>query len=89
MSTFNIDTEVGTVNVTETFGLAGQVSFGITYPDGSQATLVGSTYGTPGPVTLLIEGWSGQQNVAKPVRYGDQFNDEWVTRFITNEEVEQ
>lgn len=87
MSTFNIDTEVGTVYVTETFGLGGQVLFNIAYPDGSQAMLVGSASGTPGPVTLLIEGWSGRLNVPKPGRYGDQFNDEWVTRFITNEEV--
>lgn len=45
-------------------------------------TFSGFTYGTPGTVMLLCEPVA--QRVARPERFGDRFNEEWVRRFYAD-----
>jgi hypothetical protein len=52
------------------------VSYGA---DRAKYTFVGSMFGSPGPVLLLI----GNEpiNVHQPERFGVRFNDDWVRNF--------
>lgn len=60
-------------------GVAGQVMY--TYRDQNDhpVTFVGSVYGSPGPVYLILN-WS-QVRVVRPERYGPVFGRAWVQAF--------
>lgn len=66
-------------------GVAGQVAYRVTVdhgPDnGGQTTceLVGSTYGSPGPVVMIT---SVQSFVTDPGQYGETFDRDWIRRFF-------
>jgi hypothetical protein len=63
------------------FGIGGQVAYTATEADGRRTVFVGSTYGTPGPVAVVIsEGF--QSFVTEPERFGSIFNREWVGQFL-------
>ena len=73
-------------------GIAGQSAVNATvlyeFTDGSteevQAQFVGSMYGTPGPVVVMLE--SGAQFfVDDPARFGGSFGVNWVIEFYLRE----
>ena len=80
--------DTGRVTIRKALGIASQVAFTVTYSDGSKAQLVGTSYGMPGPVTLLMEGWVSQQRVTEPERFGAKFDVEWVKNFVLNREAQ-
>ncbi len=82
-----IITEVGEVTIDEEFGLAGQVIYTLTYADGTHAQIVGTIYGSPGPVHLLMQQWVDQFLVVKAERFGEKFDRQWVERYITGREI--
>lgn len=79
-------------------GIAGQVGFNVdvttcTYPhdegefvsDEYVVRLVGSTYGSPGPVVLV---WQGDESfVIDAHRFGEVFDEAWAYRFAIGREV--
>lgn len=82
-------------------GVAGQVGFTVdvtttTYPhndddgetvtDESQLVLVGSVYGSPGPVVMVTG--PVQVFVVDPHRFGDTFDAAWAYRFAVGREVD-
>lgn len=80
-------TDTGKVLITPALGIAGQVAFTMTYSDRSKAMLVGSTYGKPGPVTLIMQKWVSRIGVDNPERFGTSFNEQWVINYVTGREV--
>lgn len=87
-------------NVTRRDGIAGQVAYVVdvtttTYPhnddegetvtDESQLMLVGSVYGSPGPVVMVAG--PVQVHVTAPHRFGDTFDAAWAYRFAACREV--
>lgn len=87
-------------DVTKRAGIAGQVAYTVditttTYPhnddegetvtDESQLVLVGSVYGSPGPVVMMAGGM--QIHVIDPTRFGDTFDAAWAYRFAADREV--
>lgn len=69
--------------IRKTVGLAGQVSYEVTGAEHS-FTLVGSAYGTPGPVTIVLENY--QDHVSAAHRFGDVFDLAFVRRWIDDED---
>lgn len=82
-------------------GVAGQVAYSVdvttsTYPhdedagetvtDESQLVLVGSVYGSPGPVVMVTG--PVQVFVTDPSRFGDTFDRAWAYRFALGREVD-
>lgn len=67
-----------------TAGVAGQVAFDVTaqlHSDTYDFGFVGTSYGEPGPVTLITA--SGLQvNVEDPARFGPVFDESWVRSFF-------
>lgn len=76
--------------ITEDPGIAGNRAFTVEGPSHT-FILVGTDYGTPGPVTVIIGGHGklSSHHVDNASRFGDRFNVEYVKRWIDNErEVE-
>lgn len=82
-------------------GVAGQVAYSVdvttsTYPhnedegetvtDESTHIVLGSTYGSPGPVFAIVGGM--QTYVDSPARFGDTFDAAWAYRFTLGREVD-
>lgn len=73
------------LSLKRTDGIAGQIQYDVTvrYESGTyQHRLIGSAYGTPGPVFVIFEG-GAQVRVDSPQRHGDTFGAEWVRRFYS------
>lgn len=79
-------------------GIAGQIAFHVdvtitTYPhaDGETVTdestvhLVGSVYGSPGPVVFVHNG--NESFIVDPARFGETFDAAWAYRFAIGREV--
>lgn len=80
-------------SVTDRVGIAGQVLYvaittyrGVSHETGerwvqkSATTFVGTSYGTPGPVVMILES-GAQSTVEYPEDFGDTFGKEWIRRF--------
>lgn len=66
-------------------GIAGQVAYDVTCDDGSSCTFVGSEYGSPGPIVIILNDPDMQCRIDYPGRFGDKFDREWVERFFSDE----
>ena len=91
-------TEITVHDVRKTRGVAGQVAYsvdvttttyphddGVTVSDESTVLLIGSTYGSPGPVVMSSGGY--QTFVTDCHRFGDEFDESWAYRFAIGREV--
>lgn len=67
-------------------GVAGQVAYTRHLPDGRAQSLVGTTFGSPGPVVLVYgPKLLDQVFVIDAAQYGDRFDAEWVERWARME----
>ena len=75
---------IGTIDVLEqVFGAGGATEFIVTasWQSGSHThSFVGSVYGTPGPVFLVLTN-GAQVLIEQPERFGVRFNESWVRNF--------
>ena len=91
-------TEITVHNVRRQPGIAGQVAFHVdvttsrymhdsegVWTQRATVTVVGSTYGSPGPVMLIIGPTS--VFVDEPSRFGETFDEAWAYRFASSREV--
>lgn len=76
-------TEYAGRRIEERHGVAGAVSFTVVADSLHYFQLVGSEYGAPGPVTLIVGGM--QSHVSAADRFGDRFDVEYVKRWIDAE----
>lgn len=84
------------VELTKSEGVAGAVMFTVTgatdaddqTPDYFTHQFVGSIYGAPGPVVLVL-GSGMQTTVIQPERFGVRFDEDWVRRFYTDFSAEE
>lgn len=92
-------TETTVHDVRKSGGIAGQVAFHVdvtttTYPheegetvtDESTVVLVGSVYGSPGPVVLVVNS-DQQMFITDPGRFGEVFDAAWAYRYAIGREV--
>lgn len=66
-------------------GVAGQMLYTVEVPGMSRYVLVGTEYGTPGPV-LMESADLGSVFVDSPERFGETFGRQWVERFARGRE---
>lgn len=71
--------------IEERRGVAGQLAFTVVSDHLHYFQLVGTDYGTPGPVTLIVGGI--QSHVSAAERFGSTFDVEYVKRWIDSEEA--
>lgn len=79
--------------IRRTNGVAGQVAYAVTTTysgpagdpigDPTTTTFVGSIYGQPGPIVMIL-GDGYQTHVVDADRFGSTFDAEWVRRFFTS-----
>lgn len=70
--------------IEERRGIAGQIAFTVVTDHLHYFQLVGTDYGTPGPVTLIVGGI--QSHVTAADRFGERFDIEYVKRWIDAED---
>lgn len=71
--------------IEERRGVAGQIAYTVVTDHLHYFQLVGSDYGTPGPVTLIVGGIQSQVTAAS--RFGERFDLEYVKNWIDIEDA--
>lgn len=85
---------VTVLSVASKRGLADKITFDVRcrydYPDAapeeSRFGLVGSVYGSPGPIVLVQPG-GGQTHVADAGRFGEVLDRNYAVRYATDQEI--